>query len=153
MKTLVTVLGMFAISMTASATSVKRYHDSDLTVLKTEHAGMEKSPGAHVRIDYAKQEITLTVYPYITCPKGMFCIAGFAPEIITLPIVDMKTYRNGEFVIEAEHDQRPVDGALSVIKVSSNKKTTRVLYRTAFIERMQGKEVIKRTYFKGAELK
>ena len=160
---------LIAVAATTLAVSSAHADESQVLVstltqgsLSTDHSPYLYGGGT-VTINLSTQTIRLEVTTIKNCPPEMFCTMEMpTPLIVELPIVNrLESYCKSVTYI-ARQDLRPVDGALSEIQVTYDEKEsscfvpgvpgTNVLYRTAIVNRIGGREVIATSRFKGTDL-
>jgi hypothetical protein len=102
---------------------------------------------ASVRVDYAANEVTLTVTESFSCASGAVCATVMPPvHVYKAPIIN-RSLSCGSTIVVARLDQRPVDGSLTEITVEDHRGrmcrdlhrgTTEVSLVTAHYERRRG---------------
>jgi hypothetical protein len=121
--------------------------------------------GSRVSFNLDTQQVLLRLelVPVVKCPPNAMCAPGKPySKVVTLPIVRKFRDACGAKVVVARKDLRPVDGALEEIEIRDNRSNTcKTLvalapteghFRTAFYDRIGGREVKMHTSFKGEAL-
>lgn len=114
-------------------------------------AHVKNAGSGKLLLNYEKGEVTLTVTQRFSCPEGLMCAQVMpAPVVVELPIVSVTKDACGIRTVTAKDDGRPADGMLQEIVVKDPTRMTcktfvavapTATYKTAFYNRMSGKEV------------
>ena len=108
--------------------------------------------GGNVVVDLAAGTIRLRLDPtFPPCPEGMACAAVMPPtEVVQLEGAETRVNECGVVHTVAADDRRPVDGALTRVRVTDNRRNrcptfaplhpTEVLYERVWYDRMGGGE-------------
>jgi len=124
MKTAILALA-FLFTAQASARSMMVHESAHLDQFSFQ-AGSPLSQvevdSAIVNVDYLNQEVSVQIQPAMPeCPAGMACIQMMPmPQVISAKLVKVSYNTCNQRIIEAETDQRPVDGILTKITVTDS---------------------------------